>query len=142
MHAEYTLPVGSSWTPAASAIFDEMRQAILSNLCLRCYDHRKLLVLRTNFSANGFGYVTCQPADNKVSLAAMRHCMRGKGFKFMTKTSAAILHPVAFGCRRTRGNKTWLHSHLGKGFAGDWAINKTAMCASASASRGSPIAMQ
>jgi hypothetical protein len=124
MRTEYTSPVGSSWTPAASAIFDEMRQAILSDPCLLCYNHRKLLVLRTNFSANGFGYVACQPANNKGSLATMRHCMHGKGFEFMTKTSTAVLHPVVFGCRRTRSNKTWLHSHLGKGFAGDWAINK------------------
>jgi hypothetical protein len=50
--------------------------------------------------------------------------MRGDGFDFMTKTSSAVLHPVAFGCRQTRGNETKLHSHLGEGFAGDWAINK------------------
>jgi hypothetical protein len=50
--------------------------------------------------------------------------MRGKGFDFMTKTSSAVFHPVAFGCRRTRGGETKLHSHLGEGFAGDWAINK------------------
>jgi hypothetical protein len=42
----------------------------------------------------------------------------------MTKTFAVVLHPVAFGCRCTRGNKTRLHSHLGKRFSGDWAINK------------------
>ncbi len=71
-----------------------------------------------------FPTVTCQPADNDVSLAAMHRCMRGDGFDFMTKTLSAVLHPVAFGCRRTRGNEAKLHSHLGEGFAGDWAINK------------------
>jgi hypothetical protein len=124
MRAEYTSPVGLSWTPAANAVFEEMQQAILSDPCLQCYDHRKLLVLQTNFSANGFGYVACQPANDEISLATMKHCMRSKGFEFMTKTSAAVLHPVASGCRRTRGNKTRLHSHHCEGFARDWAINK------------------
>jgi hypothetical protein len=36
----------------------------------------------------------------------------------------AILHPVAFGARRCRGNEVRLHSHLGEGFSGDWAMNK------------------
>ena len=42
----------------------------------------------------------------------------------MTKEAKGILRPVAFGRRRCRGNETRLHSHLGEGFAGDWAINK------------------
>jgi hypothetical protein len=42
----------------------------------------------------------------------------------MTKTSAAVLYPVAFSARRCRGNEVRLHSHLGKGFTGDWAMNK------------------
>jgi hypothetical protein len=117
MREEYTSPIGSAWTSAANAAFEEMRQAILADPCLQRYDHRKLLVLCTDFSADGFGYVACQPADDDVSLATMHWCMRGDGFDFMTKTSSAVLHPVAFGCRRTRGNETKLHSHLGEGFA-------------------------
>jgi hypothetical protein len=42
----------------------------------------------------------------------------------MTKESSATLHPVCFGARKCRGNKVWLHSHLSKCFAGDYAINK------------------
>jgi hypothetical protein len=42
----------------------------------------------------------------------------------MTKDSAALLHPVAFGCHCTHGKKECLHSHLGKVFSGDYAINK------------------
>jgi hypothetical protein len=49
---------------------------------------------------------------------------RGSDFNFMATSSAAVLHPVAFGARRSRGNKVRLHYHLGEGFAGDWAINK------------------
>jgi hypothetical protein len=42
----------------------------------------------------------------------------------MTKELSATLHPVCFGARKCHGNKVWLHSHLGKCFAGDYAINK------------------
>ena len=48
----------------------------------------------------------------------------GSDFSFMTKESSAVLRPVAFGGRRSRGNEIRLHSHLGECFAGDWAINK------------------
>jgi hypothetical protein len=48
----------------------------------------------------------------------------GADFSFMTKTSSAILHPVAFFARRCCGNEVRLHSHLSKGFAGDWTMSK------------------
>jgi hypothetical protein len=101
-----------------------MRKAILDDPCLRRYDHCKLLILCMDFSAKGFGYVACQPADNKVSLATMHKCMQGGSFNFMKKDSTALLHPVAFGCRRMRGNEKRLHSHLGEAFSSNYAINK------------------
>jgi hypothetical protein len=48
---EYTDRVDPYWSDVAKAAFDEMRLAILSDPCLRRFDHRKLLVLCTNFSA-------------------------------------------------------------------------------------------
>ncbi len=55
----------------------------------------------------------------------MRAFQDGKDFMFMTKGQEAVLRPIAFGSRRCRGNEVRLHSYLGEGFAGDWAINKT-----------------
>ncbi len=48
----------------------------------------------------------------------------GFDFAFMTKNIKGVLCPVAFGGWCCRGNEVRLHSHLGEGFAGDWAINK------------------
>ncbi len=45
-------------------------------------------------------------------------------FAFMTKDAKCVFQPVTFGSHRCHGNETRLHSHLGEGFAGDWAINK------------------
>ena len=121
---EYTEPVAPHWTPAAQAALDDMKEAILSDPCLLRFDYRKLIVLRTDFSKDGFGFVLCQPASDDATLNAVQEYRDEKGFLFMTKGSSAVLHPVCFGARRSRGNEVRLHSHLGEGFAGDYAINK------------------
>jgi hypothetical protein len=48
----------------------------------------------------------------------------GSDFAFMTKEAKGVLPPVAFGGHCCQGNEVRFHSHLGEGFAGDWAINK------------------
>jgi hypothetical protein len=110
--------------PEAQAALNDMKNAILSDPCILQFDHQKLIVLRTDFFSKGFGYVLCQPATDESMLKAVQDYRDGKGFSFMTKSSSAILHPICFGARQSRGNKVRLHSHLGQGFAGDYAINK------------------
>jgi hypothetical protein len=124
MTNEYTDPVCPYWSLDAQAAFQDIRSALLSDPCLKRYDHCLLLVLRTDFSTDGFGYVALQPGNDIKSRLAMTRGMDGGKFKFMNKSSKGILHPVAFGCRRTQGNKKRLHSHLGEAFSGDYAINK------------------
>ncbi len=74
--------------------------------------------------SKGFGYVVCQPGTDAASNQAMAAYQAGKDFAFMTKGSSVVLQPMAFGVRHCHGNQIHLHSHLGKGFASDWAINK------------------
>jgi hypothetical protein len=124
MMNEYTNPVGPYWSPSAKAAFLDTCLVLLSDPCLKRYDHCLLLILRTNFSADGFGYVALQPGDDIESRSAMACRMAGEKFKFIGKLLKGILHPVAFGCRCTRGNERRLHSHLGEAFSGDCAINK------------------
>ena len=88
------------------------------------FNHQCLIVLCTDFLSRGFGYVVCQPGNDKASNEAMNAYQSGADFSFMTKTSTATLRPVAFGARCCRRNEVRLHSHLGKGFSGDWATNK------------------
>ncbi len=102
----------------------DVKEAILSDPCLKRFDHHRLIVLRTNLSSHGFGYVVCQPGDNDALTMAMDAYQRGSDFSFMAKSSTVVLHPVAFGAWRCSGNEICLHSHLGKGFAGNWLINK------------------
>jgi hypothetical protein len=124
MAREYTKPVGDHWTDKAQTAFCKLQQSILCDPCLKRFDHSKLTVLCTDFSAIGFGFVLCQPADDDILTAMAAQFMSGNRFDFMGKENAGTLHPVAFGLRRTRGNEKRLHSYLGEGFAGDWAMNK------------------
>ncbi len=92
---EYTKDVGPHWTPEAQAAWEDLKGAILFNPCIQRFDHRKLIVLHTDFSAKGFGYVLLQPGNNKASVKTAQDYLDGKGFTFMKKNKA-ILHPVCF----------------------------------------------
>jgi hypothetical protein len=92
--------------------------------CIQQFDYCKLTVLHSDFSAQGFRFVLLQPGNDEASVQAAQDYCNGKGFSFMTKDSKAILRPVCFGARQTRGNEVWLHSYLGKAFSGDYSINK------------------
>jgi hypothetical protein len=121
---EYTDPVYPYWMLDAKATFLDICSSILNNPCLKRYNHCLLLVLQSDFSSDGFGFVALQPGDDTESRLAMKRRMEGGKFNFMDKSSKWVLHPVAFGCCRTRGNKKWLHLHLGEAFSGNNAINK------------------
>ncbi len=110
MTREYTEADGDMWTAKANSAFEELMNSVLCDPCLRWFDHRKLTVLHTNFSALGFGYILSQPGNDKCSLAKTSQYMSGNGFGFMTKDGGGVLHPVAFGSRRMRGNVKRLHS--------------------------------
>ncbi len=96
---EYTDPVVGIWTKACQRSLDDIREAIISNPCLLCYNRDRLVILRTNFSGLGFGYVVCQAGTDKASEAAMKAYCSGSDFSFMTKESSATVCPAAFGGR-------------------------------------------
>jgi hypothetical protein len=109
---------------ASQESFNDIKQAILSDPCLKHFNHNHLIVLWLDFSLNVFGYIVCQPGNDTAPTTAMdAYCSR-LDFSSMTKDSTAVLHPVAFGAKRCHRNEVWLHSHLGEGFSGDWAMNK------------------
>ncbi len=118
-----TEPVGPLWTPAIKSAFEELCDCMLKDPVLKHYDHCKLTILQTDFSAKGFGYVVCQPGNNNVSMVLVSRYMLGQGFNFLTKTGLGTLHSVAFGSRRCRGNEKQLHSYLREVFAGNLSIN-------------------
>jgi hypothetical protein len=136
MKNEYTDPVCPYWSSDAQAAFQDICSALLSDPCLKRYDHCLLLVLHTNFSADGFGYVALQPGNNIESRLAMTRHMEGGKFEFMDKSSKGILHLIAFGCRCIWGNKNvFIPTLVRHSLATMQSIN-AATCVLANASRG------
>ena len=101
-----------------------MIDSLLAYPCLACYDLNICCYLSTDFSAIGFGYSLTHPSCNMVLLGAMNREIAGGIYDIMDHMSKAKLPPVVFNSRRARGWESKLHSHLGEGFCGDWAINK------------------
>ena len=118
---EYMEPVTPHWNTAAQESFKNIKQSILLDPCLMHFNHQCLIVLCTDFLSRRFGYVVCQPGNNKASNGAMNAYQSGVEFSFMTKTSTATLRPVVFGARRCLGNKlyvyilTWARGSTGTG---------------------------
>ncbi len=68
---EYTDPITPLWLDAAQRSMDDIKEAILLDPCLMRFNHNRLVVLWTDFSSLGFGYIICQPGTDASSEAAM-----------------------------------------------------------------------
>jgi hypothetical protein len=136
MKNKYTDPVDPYWMLDAKAAFLDVCLAILNDPCLKRYDHCLLLVLRSDFSSDGFGVVALQPGNDTESQLAMKSCMEGGKFDFMDKSSKGVLHPIAFGCHCTRGNKNGFICTSVRRFLATMQSISAAACVLASASLG------
>jgi hypothetical protein len=94
---EYTDPIADHWTPQAESAWNDLKEAILSDPCIQRFDYRKLVVLHTDFSSFGFGYVLLQPGNDEASVRAAQDYRAGIGFSFMTIGLKATLRPICFG---------------------------------------------
>jgi hypothetical protein len=121
---EYTDAVAPHWTTAAQDALTDAKETILSDACLKQFDHHCPIVFRADFSSHGFGCVVCQPGAIEALTVAMDANQSSSDFSFTAKSSTAVLHPVASGARRCCSNEICLHSHLSKDFASNWWINK------------------
>jgi hypothetical protein len=117
---EYTDPVKLHWTTAAQDSFEDIKPAILLDPCLMQFNHQQLIVLCTDFSSRGFGYVLCQPGNNKASTAAMIR----RGFLIYDQIVHSCPSPGCVWRKMLPWQQVRLHSHLGRGFSGDYAMNK------------------
>jgi hypothetical protein len=60
---EYTEVVALHWTPESMEAWEDLKNAIQSDPCIQRFDHHKLIVLRTDLSSLGFGFVLLQPGN-------------------------------------------------------------------------------
>ena len=115
------------WTDECQKQWDFIKKSILDDPCLSQYEPDRRFYLKTDFAQIGMGYVGCQPDSDPESLAAMNREIEGAACEFLTNAkdvgAPPRLRPMTMGSRKNRGYELRLHSHLGEGFALDWAIN-------------------
>jgi hypothetical protein len=68
---EYTEPVVPHWTTSAQDSFNDIKQSILSDPCLKHFDHNCLIVLRSGFLSKRFGYIFCCCFDHGNGLVLL-----------------------------------------------------------------------
>ena len=77
-YQEYTDPIAQHWTHDTERAWADLKDAILSDPCIQRFDYRKLIVLRTDFSILGFGYVLLQPGNDEASVKAAQNYRASK----------------------------------------------------------------
>jgi hypothetical protein len=81
--------------------------------------------LKTDWSANAFGYILMQPDDSPESLAALDHLACTGDCKFDLTLKGALLCPIRFGSRRCTDLEQHYHLFVGEATAvGHWAIGQ------------------
>eukprot|EP00956_Cyclotella_meneghiniana_P041345 scaffold223534_cov34-Cyclotella_meneghiniana.AAC.1 len=127
VHGDYDRAITPDmWTDNCQQQWDFLKQSILSDPCLAQYDPNLRIYLKTDFAQVGMGYVTTQPNNDPVSLAAMHRENLGGKCEFLSNSkdfgAPPSLRPISMGSRKNKGYELRLHSHLGEAFALDWAI--------------------
>jgi hypothetical protein len=69
---DYTELATPHWSTDAQHAFEDIKNSILLDPCLLCFNHQRLIVLCTDFSSRGMGYVVCQPGTDETSDAAIQ----------------------------------------------------------------------
>jgi hypothetical protein len=108
----------------AVSIFQGVRDHIIGKPILQRASIRKRFYLKTGFSSLGLGFALSQPDDTTESLAAMKREDKGGECELELCLSKLRLKPIAFGSRKTIGNKKHFHSHPGESLAASWATTK------------------
>ena len=60
---EYTDTIAQHWLHDTEGAWEDLKEAILLDPCIQRFDYRKLVVLCTDFSSLGFGYVLLKPGE-------------------------------------------------------------------------------
>jgi hypothetical protein len=78
------------WTDACAEAWAFIKNSILSDPCLKRYDHRRRFYLKYDFSAFGMGYIGMQPDDDDDSIAAMNREIAGGPCEFLTGKDLSV----------------------------------------------------
>ena len=114
----------TAWTPELTTLFAELKVGITSSPVLARFDADKPTFLKTDWSAEGMGWILMQPADDEESLKATKLLKETGECKFDLSMNGARLKPIFFGSRSCNEMERKYHSFTGEGACGRWAIGQ------------------
>jgi hypothetical protein len=104
--------------PALRLLFDGVKVGLMSSPCLARYDRTKLTLLKTDWSADGFGSILMQPDDSPASVAATKRLVKDGMCAFDLTLKGARLRPVQVDSRKCSEQERHFHSFVGKAACG------------------------
>ena len=120
-HMKSTIPV-MAWSPMLLELFNDMKQCITSSPILIRYDPTRPVFLKTDWSAEGMGWILMQPAADDESRKASKTLQETGECRFDLSKNGARLRPVQFGSRACTTAERKFHSFVGEAACGRWAI--------------------
>ncbi len=112
------------WTTDLLQLFADIKVSITSGPILARYNPDKPTFLKTDWSAEGMGWILMQPADDEESQRASTLLLQSGECLFDLCKNGARLRPIAFGSRACTDMERKLHSFLGEIACGRWAIGQ------------------
>lgn len=112
------------WTPELIQLFEDLKRCVTSSPVLARYDPNKPTFLKTDWSAEGMGWILMQPADDEESQEAIKILLETGECLFDLSPNGPRLRPVAFGSRSCTDMERKLHSFVGEVACGRWAIGQ------------------
>jgi hypothetical protein len=123
--AHHGKPIPSSlWTPPLANLWEPLKISITLSPCLARYDSSTPCFLKTDWSANGMGWVLMQPDDSASSIQALHHLRSEGTCKFNVTMHGARLQAIHFGSRGCTDRERHFHSFVGKAACGRWSISQ------------------
>ena len=112
----------ASWTPELQTIFDKCKKGITSSPVLVRYDSDKPVFLKTDWSAEGMGYILMQPDDSVPSKDATIKILERGVCDFNLTLKSSCIRPVCFNSRSNRDYEEHYNSFVGETTCGCWTI--------------------
>jgi hypothetical protein len=113
-----------AWSPSLIALFEELKKDITSSPVLARFDPSQPTFLKTDWSANGMGWILMQPAMDEDSQRAVKELKDTGECKFDLSIKGPRLNPVAYGSRGCSDMERLFHSFVGEAACGRWAISQ------------------
>ena len=112
------------WSPKLIQLFEDLKRCITSSPVLARYNPNKPTFLKTDWSAEGMGWILMQPSDDNESITATKLLLEKGECLFDLSLTGPRLQPIAFGSRACTDMERKLHSFVSEVACGRWAIGQ------------------